>query len=44
MEILEAMIKNGNTEEEIGQWMESIEQQLQYTMHQLNKSRTESLR
>ena len=44
MEILEAMIKNENTEEEIEQWTENHKQQLRFTMRKLKRSKTESLR
>ena len=44
MEILEAMIKNENTEEEIEQWTENHKQQLRFTMRKLKRSKTESSR
>ena len=44
MEILEAMIKNENTEEEIEQWTENHKQQLRFTMRKLKRSKRESSR
>ena len=44
MEILEAMIKNKNTQEETEQWTENHRAALRFTMRKLKRSRTESLR